>query len=179
MSEEIEYPSKERERAKVNVKVSAEVNTYLHDLYNQIQYEFCEQYEDEIKYLQQKVEQLENENEYLKMSNPEQNMEHFRIVNENKRKIDMLRKEKKKKEKEVNEYQKELEKADSITQSCIFQGKQESKISFRNCLNRLEQLENIRKEAIEYVKNDSYFDGSGICANDLLKILNKGSEDNE
>ena len=82
-------------------------------------------------------------------------------------------------EKEVNEYQKELEKADSITQSCIFQGKQESKISFRNCLNRLEQLENIRKEAIEYVKNDSYFDGSGICANDLLKILNKGSEDNE
>ena len=60
MSEEIEYPSKERERAKVNVKVSAEVNTYLHDLYNQIQYEFCEQYEDEIKDLQQKVEQLEN-----------------------------------------------------------------------------------------------------------------------
>lgn len=60
MSEEIEYPSKERERAKINVKVSAEVNTYLHDLYNQIQYEFCEQYEDEIKELQQKVEQLEN-----------------------------------------------------------------------------------------------------------------------
>ena len=60
MSEEIEYPSKERERAKVNVKVSAEVNTYLHDLYNQIQYEFCEQYEDEIKDLQQKVEQLES-----------------------------------------------------------------------------------------------------------------------
>lgn len=60
MSEEIEYPSKERERAKVNVKVSAEVNTYLHDLYNQIQYEFCEQYEDEIKDLQKKVEQLEN-----------------------------------------------------------------------------------------------------------------------
>ena len=61
MSEEIEYPSKERERAKVNVKVSAEVNTYLHDLYNQIQYEFCEQYEDEIKDLQQKVEQQEKE----------------------------------------------------------------------------------------------------------------------
>ena len=61
MSAEIEYPSKERERAKVNVKVSAEVNTYLHDLYNQIQYEFCEQYEDEIKDLQQKVEQQEKE----------------------------------------------------------------------------------------------------------------------
>lgn len=50
-------------------------------------------------------------------------------------------------EKEVNEYQKELEKADSITQSCIFQGKQESEISFRNCLNKLEQLEKELKEA--------------------------------
>ena len=49
--------------------------------------------EGTIEDLQQKVEQLEKENEYLKMSNPEQNMEHFRIVNENKRKIDMLRKE--------------------------------------------------------------------------------------
>ncbi len=60
MSEEIEYPSKERERAKVNVKVSAEVNTYLHDLYNQIQYEFCEQYEDEIKALQKEKDGLNN-----------------------------------------------------------------------------------------------------------------------
>lgn len=109
-------------------------------------------FKDYIKDLQQKVKQLEKENEYLKMSNPEQNMEHFRIVNENKRKIDMLRKENHQLEKEVNKYQKELEKADSITQSCIFQGKQESKISFRKCLNRLEQLENIRKEAIEYLE---------------------------
>ena len=78
MNEEIEYPSKERERAKVNVKVSAEVNTYLHDLYNQIQYEFCEQYEDEIKDLQQKVEQLEKENEELK----EENKRIFQNVND-------------------------------------------------------------------------------------------------
>ena len=39
---------------------------------------------------------------------------------------------------------------------------------------KVEQLENIRKEAIEYIKSDSYFDGSSICANDLLNILNKG-----
>lgn len=88
--------------------------------------------------LQQKVEQLEKENEYLKMSNPEQNMEHFRIVNENKRKIDMLRKEN-------------------------------------------HQLENIRKEAIEYINkmwlakltpgtvSDTKFD--------LLNILNKGEKE--
>ena len=40
--------------------------------------------------------------------------------------------------------------------------------------NKVEQLENIRKEAIEYIKSDSYFDGSSMCANDLLNILNKG-----
>ena len=57
--------------------------------YDKIKKSLNEQIED----LQQKVKQLEKENEYLKMSNPEQNMEHFRIVNENKRKIDMLRKE--------------------------------------------------------------------------------------
>ena len=30
-------------------------------------------------------------------------------------------------------------------------------------------------KAIEYIKNASYFDGSGMCANDLLEIL-KGSD---
>ena len=39
---------------------------------------------------------------------------------------------------------------------------------------KVEQLENIINEAIEYIKNDSYFDGSGMCATDLLNILNKG-----
>ena len=91
-------------------------------------------YED----LQQKVEQLEKENEYLKMSNPEQNMEHFRIVNENKRKIDMLRKEN-------------------------------------------HQLENIRKEAIGYIKSVYIpeLQEGHICINYketdyLLNILSKG-----
>lgn len=98
--------------------------------------------------------------------------------------VDELEKKVKQLEKEVNEYQKELEKADSITQSCIFQGKQESKISFRKCLNKLEQLENIRKDAIEYINNhqlvfrlsskkqiESWFDE---FYKDLLNILNKG-----
>ena len=95
----------------------------------------------EVRNLQQKVEQLENENEYLKMSNPEQNMEHFRIVNENKRKIDMLRKEN-------------------------------------------HQLENIRKEAIDYMKEFIFEpllineDRKLIMFNENLKnfenILNKG-----
>lgn len=99
-------------------------------------------FKDYIKHLQQKVEQLEKENEYLKMSNPEQNMEHFRIVNENKRKIDMLRKEN-------------------------------------------HQLENIRKEAVDYMKENCdiiTIDRGWIIRSELtttglgklFKILNKG-----
>lgn len=102
--------------------------------YDKIKKSLNEQIED----LQQKVKQLENENKYLKMSNPEQNMEHFRIVNENKRKIDMLRKEN-------------------------------------------HQLENIRKEAIGYIKSVYIpeLQEGHICINYketdyLLNILNKG-----
>lgn len=39
------------------------------------------------------ITNLQNENEFLKLNNPEMNIEHFRIVKENKRKIDNLRKE--------------------------------------------------------------------------------------
>lgn len=49
----------------------------------------------------------------------------------------------------------------------------------------LEEFENLQQEnqkykevidrAIEYIKNASYFDGSGMCANDLLEIL-KGEQ---
>ena len=89
MSEEIEYPSKERERAKVNVKVSAEVNTYLHDLYNQIQYEFCEQYEDEIKDLQKEIDRLNKEYERIYNENCKlreiHNINDITLLDENER----------------------------------------------------------------------------------------------
>ena len=53
--------------------------------------------------------------------------------------------------KQLEEYENELEKADSITQSCIFNGKKESEISFRKCLNMLEKHNNQQKEFIEYM----------------------------
>ena len=53
--------------------------------------------------------------------------------------------------KQVEEYQQELEKADSITQSCIFNGKEGSKISYRKCLNMLDKKETQQKEFIEYM----------------------------
>jgi len=48
-------------RNKVEIKVSAEVNTILHDLFNQIQYELCEQYEEEIERLKELCDKYEEE----------------------------------------------------------------------------------------------------------------------
>ena len=55
--------------------------------------------------------------------------------------------------KQLEEYENELEKSDSITQSCIFNGKKESEISYRKCLNMLEKHKNQQKEFIEYLEN--------------------------
>lgn len=55
--------------------------------------------------------------------------------------------------KQVKEYQKELEKADNLTQICIFKGKEESKISYRKCLNILDKKETQQKEFISYLED--------------------------
>ena len=73
---------------------------------------------------------------------------------------------------DIKEYQKELEKADSITQSCIYNGKINSEISYRKSLNELEkykklyhdeklhikrgiqELKNQQKEFIEWLENE-------------------------
>ena len=70
--------------------------------------------------------------------------------------------------KQVEEYENELEKADSITQSCIFNGKKESEISYRKCLNMLEKHKNQQKEFISYLENKIYSiepKGTGINYN--------------
>ena len=64
-----------------------------------------------------------------------------------------FKKENQELKKQVEQYQQELEKADSITQSCIFNGKEESKISYRKCLNILDKKEAQQKEFIEYLED--------------------------
>ena len=73
---------------------------------------------------------------------------------ENARCIDLLIKENQELKKQVEQYQQELEKADSITQSCIFNGKEESKISYRKCLNILDKKEAQQKEFINYLEDE-------------------------
>lgn len=56
--------------------------------------------------------------------------------------------------KQLEEYENELEKADSITQSCILNGKKESEISYRKCLNMLEKNKNQQKVFIKYLEDE-------------------------
>ena len=74
--------------------------------------------------------------------------------------------------KQLEEYQEELEKADSITQSCIFNGKKESEISFRKCLNMLEKHKNQQKEFINFLE-DNYKETQDIW---YIKVLQKYKE---
>lgn len=75
-----------------------------------------------------------------------------------KKAIKDLQQENQELKKQLEEYQQELEKADSITQSCIFNGKEGSKISYRKCLNILDKKETQQKEFIKYLEN-----GINIC----------------
>ena len=54
-----------------------------------------------------------------------------------------IKEENKQLKKEIKEYQEELSKADSITQSCIFNGAKESAISYRKCLNELDKYKSL------------------------------------
>ena len=75
---------------------------------------------------------------------------------------------------EIKQYQKELEKADSITQSCIFQGKQNSEISFRNCLNKVTDYKSRIDEAIKYIEEKGRLK---YYPNELLNILQGENND--
>lgn len=56
--------------------------------------------------------------------------------------------------KQLEEYKKELESADNLTQICIFKGKEENKISYRKCLNILDKKETQQKEFIKWLEDE-------------------------
>ena len=103
------------------------------------------------------LQELKKENKILR-----ENSEH------NDKVVDKVNWENQLLKKQLEEYENELEKADSITQSCILNGKKESEISYRKCLNMLEKNKNQQKEFIEYLENEIYSiepKGTGINYN--------------
>lgn len=85
-------------------------------------------------------------------------------------------------EKENQQLKEELQKSDSITQSCIFQGKKESTINFRKCLKQLDLYKSVMDEVKEYIKLISsdydtlYNQDIELVIKHLLEILNKVKE---
>ena len=51
-------------------------------------------------------------------------------------------------EQENEQLKKELQKADSLTQSCIFEGKEESELNFRKAINIIKELRSWLEETI-------------------------------
>lgn len=96
------------------------------------------------------IEEIKQENQSLKKEN--------KILRENAENndkvVDKVNWENQLLKKQLEKYENELEKADSITQSCIFNGKKESEISYRKCLNMLEKHKNQQKEFIKYLENE-------------------------
>lgn len=112
----------------------------------------------------------QQENEFLKLNNPEMNIEHFRIVKENKRKIDNLRKENKRLKEELKnrpivdftfDVYKDLEDYKS------------------RCKKAIEYIENNKKETSSHFNGKEYvYRNFTLCCepNDLLNILNGSDE---
>ena len=79
---------------------------------------------------------------------------------------------------ENKQLKEELQKADSITQSCIFEGKEESTINFRECLNKLELYKEVIEEVREFTGSEEMYNCSfEEETNKLLQILDKAKED--
>ena len=94
--------------------------------------------------------------------------------------------------KENQQLKEELQKADSITQSCIFEGKEESEINFRKAINLIEQYKSVLDEIREYIEHKSLYEEeydydyeenmylSGLsdekAKDDILQILDKVKE---
>lgn len=75
--------------------------------------------------------------------------------------------------------QEELQKADSITQSCIFEGKEKSTINFRQCLNMLGLYKEVINEVRGIIESGLDFDNpqyADECKKELLQILDKVKE---
>ena len=83
---------------------------------------------------------------------------------------------------ENQQLKEELQKSDSITQSCIFQGKEESTINFRKRLKQLDLYKSVMDEVKEYIKLISsdydtlYNQDIELVIKHLLEILNKVKE---
>lgn len=77
-------------------------------------------------------------------------------------------------EQENQQLKEELQKADSITQSCIFDGKEESEINFRKAINLIEEYKSVLDEIREIINQNMSSYSSCIKAFDEIEeILDK------
>ena len=144
------------------------------------------QLKDDYKQLFAINEDLQEENKFLKLNNPEANIEHFRIIKENKRKIDNLRKKIKTLQEENQTLKNQL---DFIEEQNHIIDKLEKEIERLKANvkllddNRIYLNDKINK-ALNYIKNESWFcykDNEEVIdrtpVEELIKILEGDNND--
>ena len=106
------------------------------------------------------IEKYQQENKYLKLTNPEQNIEHFRMLKENKIKIDNLRRQNKDLKQQIG----------NIIVEFGYK-KEKYKIALNECQECLEEIKNHYKELI----NETFNQELSVFVNETCKngfILN-------
>ena len=84
------------------------------------------------------IERLKEENNFLKLNNPQMNLEHFRVVKENKIKIDNLRRVNKRLNNIINELEKWLKEKQ------ILYGINQQGFSWGVCGEALDKLQELK-----------------------------------
>lgn len=141
--------------------MTEEIKRILNEFNSHIEYDesMCCLSIKEVKALLDYITNLQQENEFLKLNNPEMNIEHFRIVKENKRKIDNLRKE--------NEKLKE-----NLCKNIVYERWYiHYKSRFEKTIEYINFVINHYKEQLETPIEDTYFDSDVNRKGYILSII--------
>ena len=129
-------------------------------------------FSNEVYKLLDYITNLQQENEYLKLSNPEMNIEHFRVINENKRKIDNLRKQNKELQQENERLKHQLKVQEDLT----IKNRMRKHIYKSRCEKASDKLGNYKHYSTPTEEQNSENED---IVDSALNILQNGSENDE
>ena len=129
-------------------------------------------FSNEVYKLLDYITNLQQENEYLKLSNPEMNIEHFRVINENKRKIDNLRKQNKELQQENERLKHQLKVQEDLT----IKNRTRKHIYKSRCEKASDKLGNYKHYSTPTEEQNSENED---IVDSALNILQNGSENDE
>lgn len=127
---------------------------------------------EQLNKLEQETQQLKNKIEFLELSNPEQNIRHWEIINENRRKIGNLRKQ----IKDLKELEKEHQKINGELREEIKELEERVKTlkdTQLKQLNIIQQRDGVIEKVREYTNDKLFDDYTYYSYEDLKQNINE------